>query len=107
MDISTNYNSYITNKTLDADHIKKLDEKKLNDAAQGIEAEFLKVFMKESKKIMFGNEDEENKSPGKDIMTDFMFERFAEQMAMSSPLGISEMIIKDVHNKDLSKDQDS
>ena len=48
---------------------------------------------------MFDNQNKENKAPGKDIMTDFMFERLAEHMAMSSPLGLSEMIVKDIEKK--------
>ena len=32
-------------------------------------------------------------------MTDFMFERLAEHMAMSSPLGLSDMIVKDIEKK--------
>ena len=40
-------------------------------------------------------------------MTDFMLERFAEDMAGKYPLGLSEMIIKDVKakNPDIESDK--
>ena len=83
MDISTSYDSYISPiQNIDKEKIKNLDKKKLKEASQGLEAEFLKVFLKQSKKLMFDNQNKENKAPGKDIMTDFMFERLAEHMAM-------------------------
>lgn len=100
MDISTAYNSYILpTQNIDKQKIKDLDEKKLKDASQGLEAEFLKVLLKQSKKLMFDNQNKENKAPGKDIMTDFMFERLAENMAKSSPLGLSDMIVRDIQQK--------
>ena len=87
MDISTSYDSYISPiQNIDKEKIKNLDKKKLKEASQGLEAEFLKVFLKQSKKLMFDNQNKENKAPGKDIVTDFMFERLAEHMAMSSPI---------------------
>ena len=89
----------------DKEKIKNLDKKKLKEASQGLEAEFLKVFLKQSKKLMFDNQNKENKAPGKDIMTDFMFERLAEHMAMSSPLGLSEMIVKDIEKKSSQTDE--
>lgn len=106
MDINTSYNTHIRNNDIkiNKETASKLDKKKLKDASQGLEAEFLKVFLKQSKKIMFKDEEKENKAPGKDIMTDFMLERFAEQMAKSSPLGISEMIIRNVEKNNISKD---
>ena len=100
MDISTAYNSYILpTQNIDKQKIKDLDEKKLKDASQGLEAEFLKVLLKQSKKLMFDNQNKDNKAPGKDIMTDFMFERLAEHMAKSSPLGLSDMIVRDIQQK--------
>jgi len=110
MDISTSYDSYILpTQSIDKDKVKSLDKKKLKEASQGLEAEFLKVFLKQSKKLMFDNQNKENKAPGKDIMTDFMFERLAEHMAMSSPLGLSDMIVKDIEKKspqtDISNNQ--
>ena len=35
----------------------------------------------------------------KDVMTDFMFERLAEHMSKSSPLGLSDMIVRDIQQK--------
>jgi len=107
MNIDTSYQPYILNSNLNIsqEKINTLDKKKLKEAAQGMEAEFLKVFLKQSKKLMFKEDDEKNKAPGKDIMTDFMFERLAEQMSKTSPLGISEMIIKDVENKQSDLDK--
>ena len=100
MDITNSYDSYISPiQNIDKEKIKNLDKKKLEEASQGLEAEFLKVFLKQSKKLMFDNQNKENKAPGKDIMTDFMFERLAEHMAMSSPLGLSDMIVKDIEKK--------
>ena len=32
-------------------------------------------------------------------MTDFMFERLAEHMSKSSPLGLSDMIVRDIQQK--------
>ena len=91
-------------QNIDKEKIKNLDKKKLKEASQGLEAEFLKVFLKQSKKLMFDNQNKENKAPGKDIMTDFMFERLAEHMAMSSPLGLSDMIVKDIEKKSVQAD---
>ena len=72
MDISISYDSYISPiQNIDKEKIKNLDKKKLKEASQGLEAEFLKVFLKQSKKLMFDNQNKENKAPGKDIMTDF------------------------------------
>lgn len=100
MDISTAYNSYILpTQNIDKKKIKDLDEKKLKDVSQGLEAEFLKVLLKQSKKLMFDNQNKENKVHGKDIMTDFMFERLAEHMSKSSPLGLSDMIVRDIQQK--------
>lgn len=109
MDISTQYKSYIqaTNTDITSEQAKKMDERKLKEAAQGLEAEFFKIFLKQSKNILLKNKNEENKAPGKDIMTDFMLERFAEDMAGKYPLGLSEMIIKDVKakNPDIESDK--
>ena len=107
MNIDTSYQPHILNSNLNIsqEKINTLDKKKLKEAAQGMEAEFLKVFLKQSKKLMFKEDDEKNKAPGKDIMTDFMFERLAEQMSKTSPLGISEMIIRDVENKQSDLDK--
>jgi hypothetical protein len=108
MDISTSYDSYISPiQNIDKEKIKNLDKKKLKEASQGLEAEFLKVFLKQSKKLMFDNQNKENKAPGKDIMTDFMFERLAEHMAMSSPLGLSKMIVKDIEKKSSPQNNES
>lgn len=108
MDISTSYDSYISPiQNIDKENIKNLDKKKLKEASQGLEAEFLKVFLKQSKKLMFDNHNKENKAPGKDIMTDFMFERLAEHMAMSSPLGLSKMIVKDIEKKSSPQNNES
>lgn len=101
MDIGTQYQPYISvaNTDITSEQAKKMDERKLKEAAQGLEAEFFKIFLKQSKNMLLKNKDEENKALGKDIMTDFMLERFAEDMASRSPLGLSEMIIKDVKAK--------
>ncbi len=108
MDISNSYDSYISPiQNIDKEKIKNLDKKKLKEASQGLEAEFLKVFLKQSKKLMFDNQNKENKAPGKDIMTDFMFERLAEHMAMSSPLGLSKMIVKDIEKKSSPQNNES
>lgn len=108
MDISTSYDSYISPiQNIDKEKIKNLDKKKLKEASQGLEAEFLKVFLKQSKKLMFDNQNKENKAPGKDIVTDFMFERLAEHMAMSSPLGLSKMIVKDIEKKSSPQNNES
>ena len=108
MDISTSYDSYISPiQNIDKEKIKNLEKKKLKEASQGLEAEFLKVFLKQSKKLMFDNQNKENKAPGKDIMTDFMFERLAEHMAMSSPLGLSKMIVKDIEKKSSPQNNES
>lgn len=108
MDITNSYDSYISPiQNIDKEKIKNLDKKKLKEASQGLEAEFLKVFLKQSKKLMFDNQNKENKAPGKDIMTDFMFERLAEHMAMSSPLGLSEMIVKDIEKKSSPQNNES
>lgn len=108
MDISISYDSYISPiQNIDKEKIKNLDKKKLKEASQGLEAEFLKVFLKQSKKLMFDNQNKENKAPGKDIMTDFMFERLAEHMAMSSPLGLSKMIVKDIEKKSSPQNNES
>ena len=108
MDISTSYDSYISPiQNIDKEKIKNLDKKKLKEASQGLEAEFLKVFLKQSKKLMFDNQNKENKAPGKDIMTDFMFERLAEHMAMSSHLGLSKMIVKDIEKKSSPQNNES
>jgi hypothetical protein len=108
MDISNLYDSYISPiQNIDKEKIKNLDKKKLKEASQGLEAEFLKVFLKQSKKLMFDNQNKENKAPGKDIMTDFMFERLAEHMAMSSPLGLSKMIVKDIEKKSSPQNNES
>ena len=106
MDINTSYNTHIRNNDIkiNKETANKLDKKKLKDASQGLEAEFLKVFLKQSKKIMFKDKEKESKAPGKDIMTDFMLERFAEQMSKSSPLGISQMIIGNVEKNNISKE---
>ena len=108
MDITNSYDSYISPiQNIDKEKIKNLDKKKLKEASQGLEAEFLKVFLKQSKKLMFDNQNKENKAPGKDIMTDFMFERLAEHMAMSSPLGLSKMIVKDIEKKSSPQNNES
>ncbi|MBS6062587.1 MAG: rod-binding protein [Peptostreptococcaceae bacterium] len=110
MDISStqyipNTNSKIEN--LKGSDLSAMDKKKLKEAAEGLEAEFLKVFLKQSKSIIEKQSDDKNKAPGKDIMTDFMLERIAEDMAKKSPLGISKMIIEDVEKKYQSKQEKS
>ena len=57
MDISTQYKSYIqaTNTDITSEQAKKMDERKLKEAAQGLEAEFFKIFLKQSKNILLKN----------------------------------------------------
>lgn len=112
MDITTQYQPYINkiNNDIASEKASKMDEKKLKKAAQDFEAEFFKIMLKESKKTILRDE-KAQKAPGKDIMLDFMLERFAEDMASKSPLGLSDMIVKDVQAKsnissDLNEVQD-
>lgn len=68
-----------------------MDKKKLKKVATDMEAEFLKIMMKQMKSTL-SSEDTENKAPGKDIMTDFMIERFAEDASKNEALGIAKLI---------------
>lgn len=68
-----------------------MDKEKLKKVAGEMEAEFLKIMLKQMKATIPENEDEE-KAPGKDIMTDFMLERYAEDVSQKQPLGIAKMI---------------
>ncbi len=68
-----------------------MEKEKLKKVAGEMEAEFLKIMLKQMKATIPENEDEE-KAPGKDIMTDFMIERYAEDLSTKQPLGIAQMI---------------
>lgn len=110
MDINSLASPYIdnTNKKLEnlsGKDTSSVDKKKLKEVSEAFEAEFLKIFLKQSKKIIEKQNDDKNKAPGKDIMTDFMLERLAEDMAKSSPLGISDMIMQNVENMQKSEKQ--
>lgn len=71
--------------------ISEMDRKKLKKAAQDMEAEFMKILMKEMKKTLTGVSFGE-KAPGKEMMTEMMIERYAEISAKEEPLGIAKMI---------------
>ena len=68
-----------------------MEKEKLKKVAGDMEAEFLKIMLKQMKATVPQNEDEE-KAPGKDIMMDFMIERYAEDVSQTQPLGIAKMI---------------
>ncbi len=78
-----------------------MDKKKLKKVAADMEAEFLKIMMKQMKSTL-SSDKAENKAPGKDIMTDFMIERFAEDASKNQPLGIAKMIY-DQYTKEYKK----
>lgn len=67
------------------------DKLKLKKAAQDMEAEFIKILMKQMKKTLTGVEGVE-KAPGKDLMIDFMIENYAQEAARQEPLGIAKML---------------
>lgn len=71
--------------------MSEMEKKKLRKVAQDMEGEFLKILMKQMKKTLPGVAGVE-KAPGKDIMIDFMIERYAESVAREEPLGIAKMI---------------
>ncbi len=62
------------------EQMSEMDKKKLKSVAADMEAEFLKIMLKQMKATIPQNEDEE-KAPGKDIITDFMIERYAEDVS--------------------------
>ncbi len=68
-----------------------MEKEKLKKVAGDMEAEFLKIMLKQMKATVPQNEDEE-KAPGKDIMMDYMIERYAEDVSQTQPLGIAKMI---------------
>lgn len=100
-----NINNDYTNLFVNKDKMSNVEKRRLKDASEGLEAEFIKIFLKQSKKIIFKNDEKQSKAPGKDIMTDFMLERFAEQMSKTSPIGLSKMIIQNVEKNDISKEE--
>lgn len=109
MEINNSYFPYIKPSTprLDKDSLDKVDKKKAKETAQAMEAEFLKIMLKAMKKTIPDNQ--EIKAPGKDIMNEFMLERFAEHMATKSPMGLSQMIldyVEKTEQKNTDKDID-
>jgi len=87
-------NSFVpkyTPKNVKDTEMSEADKKKLKAVSKEMEAEFLKIMMKAMKSTLNPAELTE-KAPGKDIMTDFMIERYAEETAKNEPLGIAKMI---------------
>lgn len=101
------YNPYINKKSLEIkeDFYKNLDRKKAKKAAEGMEAEFLKIMLKAMKKTV--PENDQIKAPGKDIMNEFMLERFAEHMASTSPMGLTDMVMKYVEDQEKIEDKNN
>lgn len=102
------YNPYIGEKpiSITQDSFKNMDKEKARKAAEGMEAEFYKIMFKAMKKTVPDND--EVKAPGKDIMNEFMLERFAEYMASKSSLGLADMVFdyveeQEKHQKDVSE----
>ncbi|MDK2804798.1 flagellar protein FlgJ [Acetoanaerobium noterae] len=73
------------------EQMSEMEKEKLKKVAGEMEAEFLKIMLKQMKATIPENEDEE-KAPGKDIMTDFMLERYAEDVSKNQSMGIAKMI---------------
>ena len=87
-------NSFVpkyTPKNVKDTEMSEADKKKLKAVSKEMEAEFLKIMMKAMKRRLNSAELTE-KAPGKDIMTAFMIERYAEETAKNELLGIAKMI---------------
>ena len=78
----------LTNMTVSYkdEQMSEMEKEKLKKVAGEMEAEFLKIMLKQMKATIPENEDEE-KAPGKDIMTDFMLERYAEDVSKNQSMG--------------------
>lgn len=78
--------------------MSEMDKKKLRKVSQDMEAEFLKILMKQMKKTLTGIT-LGDKAPGREMMVDFMLERYAEEAAKEEPLGIAKMLYNQYANK--------
>lgn len=87
-------NSFVpkyTPKNVKDTEMSESERQRLRAVSKEMEAEFLKIMMKAMKSTLNPSELTE-KAPGKDIMTDFMIERYAEEISKEEPLGIAKMI---------------
>lgn len=107
MNIETNYNAFLSmspkaNEVLKENNLKDIDEKKLREASQSFEAEFLKMLLKAMDKAIPRTQTGVE-APGKETIRELMIEQFAEHMASSSPLGVSQIVYDNVKKTQDSK----